>query len=116
MRPKHTLNAGDVYAFTSTQDAGFFIVLVEFNSGNSKSVGCVSLPDMQNCTYTAEELFLLHDTNVIELVDNLPDDVFLACKEHYCTQSELLSQSVVDIFTKDIDLENYEITLEVEGE
>ena len=116
MREKNALNAGDVYAFTASQDVGFFIVLVEFGTLDKNTVGCVSLPDMQNCAYTADELFMLLDNKAIELVDNLPDDVYISCKEHYCTQSKHLSDVVSEIFAKNLDPDDYEITLTLEGE
>lgn len=79
---KTLISAGEVYAFTKAPDIGSFLILIDFNM-KTKMVGCLSLPGMQNCCFTVDELFELQDSNIIDPVDCLPDDVFAVCKEHF---------------------------------
>ena len=74
--------AGDVFAFTTMPDAGLFIAAVIFYP-DSRYLGCISMPDMECCTYTPEELFALCDSGLLERVDQLPVDVLDDLTEHY---------------------------------
>lgn len=93
-----TISAGELYAYTTMPDVGSFLVLIDFDV-EGRLVGCLSLPDMQNCTYTADEIFELQDAKILDLVDTLPDDVYKVCRDHFAYSHKETEQVLDKLLT-----------------
>lgn len=64
----------EVYAFVMGENIGLFFSIVEINQ---EEIIIIHLPSLINEIITFEELTILIKNNVIERVDDLPDDVFV---------------------------------------
>ena len=80
------IKKGECYAVQTGDYAGQMFIVCEVTAAD---VGCLAVPDMKNVKVPTEKWTIGRNSDIIEYVENLPDEVYMISETQYIVNEDI---------------------------